>query len=138
MSKFCPKHGDPKELPHMVDHCTCTFPIKLIGELVAVKFEDVGGNIRLPDWKRSMSGTVLSVGPECKSVKDGVRVSFGAAVGMDSVINGESIRIMKEQDLDFVYEDAPLCDQCGTLYVESGEDFCTECLDTIPSPSFHY
>lgn len=81
-----------------------SFPINLLGELVAVQPENPKLDVLLPDWKRSLSGVVLSVGPDCKTVQNGVRVSFGAAVGMDSVLNGAAIRILKEQDLDFVYE----------------------------------
>lgn len=110
MSKFCPKHGDPNELPHMVNHCTCQrqpkFPINLLGELVAVRL-DSGQQLErilLPDWKRSLSGILLGAGPDVKEAKEGDRVSFGAAVGMDSVLSGEAIRILKEQDLDVVYE----------------------------------
>jgi len=89
------------------------FPINLIGELVAVRFEDTPGSkgtelygkrVLLPDWKRSLTGTVLAAGSDVKEAVKGVRVTFGAAVGMDSVFNGQSIRILKESDLDFVYE----------------------------------
>ena len=80
------------------------FPINLIGELLAVKPDDITGSpIKLPDWKRSLSGTVLATGPEVSQIKAGDRVSFGAAVGMDSVLNGTSIRILKEKDLDFAF-----------------------------------
>jgi co-chaperonin GroES (HSP10) len=83
------------------------FPINLIGELIAVrpdeaKFSENG--IRLPDWKRSLSGSILAAGPEVRNVVRGDRVSFGAAVGMDSILNGQEIRILKERDLDFIYE----------------------------------
>lgn len=79
------------------------FPINLIGELIAVKINPQESNIRLPDWKRSLSGLVIASASGVLGVKPGNRVSFGAAVGMDSVFNGQEIRILKEQDLDFVY-----------------------------------
>lgn len=104
MSKFCPKHGDPKELPHTVDHCTCEFPINLIGELIAVRPDLVEGTIKLPDWKRNLSGLVLATAPGARDVRVGDRVLFGAAVGMDSVLQGEAIRILKYDDIDLVYE----------------------------------
>jgi hypothetical protein len=80
------------------------FPINLIGELIAVTPERIQGPIRLPDWKRSLKGTVIARGPDARDVREGEIVSFGAAVGMDSVLAGQEIRILKERDLDFVYE----------------------------------
>lgn len=107
MSKFCPIHGTD-EYPHLVDYCTCAkmsaFPINLIGELLIVRTETPTGTVRLPDWKRSLSGEVISIGPRVLEVRSGDRVSFGAAVGMDSVYSGQEVRILKEKDLDFVYE----------------------------------
>jgi co-chaperonin GroES (HSP10) len=81
-----------------------SFPINLIGELLVVKPEPIQGPIRLPDWKRSLSGIVLAVGPQVRGLSVGAKVFFGAAVGMDSVYAGQEIRILKEQDIDFVYE----------------------------------
>jgi len=81
-----------------------SFPLNLIGELVAVKFDEEKGNIKLPDWKRSFTGTIIAVGPGCREVLPGMQTAFGAAVGMDARIAGSSIRILKEQDLDLVYE----------------------------------
>jgi hypothetical protein len=109
MSKFCPIHGDPNELPHMVNYCTCekkmNFPINLVGELLAVKINHPSTEaVLLPDWKRSLSGVVIATGSDVKGVNDGDLVYFGAAVGMDSVLSGQDIRILKERDLDFVYE----------------------------------
>ncbi len=118
MSKFCPKHGDPSELPHMVDYCTCTpsFPIKLIGDLIAVRPNSPESGVLLPDWKRALNGKVLAVGPEVREAKCGDTVSFGAAVGMDSVFNSTTIRILKEQDLDFVYEETSQVDNFGRKF----------------------
>lgn len=81
------------------------FPINLLGELVAVRPDPAEAEILLPDWKRSLHGTVLAGGPEVREVSKGARVSFGAAVGMDSIFNGQPVRILKEQDLDFIYVD---------------------------------
>lgn len=106
MSKFCPKHGT-EELRHLVNHCTCAskpFSIQLIGELIAVKPDKAEAQILLPDWKRSLTGRVLSVGSSISDIKEGDRVSFGAAVGMDSVYAGREVRILKERDIDFVYD----------------------------------
>lgn len=81
------------------------FPLNLIGELLAVRIDDLKSErISLPDWKRALTGTVLAKGPACRDVDLESKVSFGAAVGMDSVFNGQEIRILKEKDLDFVYE----------------------------------
>lgn len=80
------------------------FPISLIGELLAVKPDPAHiERIQLPDWKRSLSGKVLATGPDATSAVIGDTVYFGAAVGMDSVLSGENIRILKDSDLDFVY-----------------------------------
>jgi 2-keto-3-deoxy-galactonokinase len=68
------------------------FPINLLGELVAVRL-DSGQQLErilLPDWKRSLSGVLLGTGPDVREAKD-------------SVLSGEAIRILKEQDLDLVY-----------------------------------
>jgi co-chaperonin GroES (HSP10) len=80
------------------------FPINLIGELVAVRPNTPESRISLPDWKRALNGEVLAVGPKVRAAKCGDTVYFGAAVGMDSVFSGQEIRILKEQDLDFVYD----------------------------------
>lgn len=81
-----------------------SFPLNLIGELLAVRVDDLKSErISLPDWKRALSGTVLAKGPECRDVNIESKVYFGAAVGMDSVLNGQEIRILKERDLDFIY-----------------------------------
>lgn len=81
-----------------------SFPIKLIGELVAVRLDPVEGPIRLPDWKRVLTGEIIATGPGCTTVQPMLRASFGAAVGMDAQFAGSSIRILKESDLDFVYD----------------------------------
>ena len=81
-----------------------SFPLNLIGELVAILPDSPDHEILLPDWKRTLSGVVIASAEGIKSVVPGDKVVFGAAVGMDSVFNGQSIRILKEQDLDFVYE----------------------------------
>lgn len=82
-----------------------SFPINLIGNLVAIKVEDESSEyVRLPDWARSLSGTVLGCGPKVQELRGTERVSFGAAVGMDAVLNGQNIRIMREPEIDFVYE----------------------------------
>ncbi len=80
------------------------FPINLIGELIAVTIDPVPGTVRLPDWKRALKGTVIARGPDVRDVLEGQTVYFGAAVGMDSVLAGQDIRILKESNLDFVYE----------------------------------
>lgn len=81
------------------------FPLKLIGELIAVRIEEITGTIRLPDWKRSLSGIVIARGSQAKEVQEGDRVFFGAAVGMDSVYNGTDVRILKQDDVDFIHSD---------------------------------
>ena len=93
-----------------------TFPINLIGELLAVKIEPAKAEILLPDWKRSLRGTIISVGQEVVSVRPGDSVSFGAAVGMDSVLAGKEVRILKERDLDFVYEETSQVDNFGRKF----------------------
>lgn len=110
-NKFCPHHGDPEEAKHLVSHCTCTknkkFPINLIGSLVAVKPEELKAEVLLPDWKRSLTGSLIAKGPDVHNVNIGDRVVFGAAVGMDATIAGQAVRILKEENLDFVYEEVP-------------------------------
>ena len=62
-----------------------------------------------------MFGTVLARGPKATSVEQGDRVSFGAAVGMESVLSGQPVRILRDKDLDFVYV-AESDDVSGTEY----------------------
>jgi co-chaperonin GroES (HSP10) len=45
---------------------------------------------------------VLAFGPEAKDVKIGDKVNFGAATGMESVLDGAAIRIMRESEIDFI------------------------------------
>lgn len=82
-----------------------SFPINLIGDLIAVRTEaPTRTSVLLPDWKRSLFGTVLGKGPSVTAVVEGDRVLFGAALGMDSVLNGQEIRILKQDDIDATYE----------------------------------
>jgi co-chaperonin GroES (HSP10) len=75
------------------------FPMQLLGDLVAVQPESTrqASGIILPDWQRSLWGSVLALGPDCTELKIGDRVNFGAASGMESVFNGTAIRIMSEE-----------------------------------------
>lgn len=92
------------------------FSIDLIGNLVAVEYEPASkGRIVLPDWKQSLQGVVLAVGPGAPlyngrlapvQTKVGNRVSFGAAVGMESVYDGKPVRILRDTDIDLVLEAA--------------------------------
>lgn len=89
------------------------FPIELFDDLIAVQYDsEVHSDIALPDWKRSLIGTVVAVGPG-ERLPDGViapmqvclgdRVSFGAAIGMEASLGTKyPIRIMKDRDVDFV------------------------------------
>jgi co-chaperonin GroES (HSP10) len=83
------------------------FSMQLLGDLVAVIPESTrpSGTIILPDWQRSLEGSVLACGPDCTEVKKGDRVQFGAASGMESVFDGAAIRIMREEkDILCVYD----------------------------------
>jgi co-chaperonin GroES (HSP10) len=79
------------------------FPMQLLGELVAVLPEPAAKTkVILPDWQKSLFGRVLAFGPEAKDVKIGDKVNFGAATGMESVLDGAAIRIMRESEIDFI------------------------------------
>jgi hypothetical protein len=80
------------------------FPIELLDELVAVEYVEDKSPIRLPDWKRSLEGRILAIGPSVKEVAVRDKVTFGAAKGMEAVFSGIPIRLLKEQDLDMVLE----------------------------------
>lgn len=83
------------------------FSMLLLADLVAVLPDSVrpAGPILLPDWSRSLTGSVLACGPDCKELKRGDRVQFGAASGMESVFSGAAIRIMSEEkDVLCVYD----------------------------------
>lgn len=81
--------------------------MKLIGDLVAVQCSEENtstGGIRLPDWKRSLHGKVLAIGPDVHEVKKRDTVCFGATKGMESLFKGFPLRIMREDDIDVVLE----------------------------------
>jgi co-chaperonin GroES (HSP10) len=83
------------------------FTHRLLGDLVMVLPESTRrpSGIILPDWQRSLRGSILAVGPDAKEVKKGDTVYFGAASGMESVYDGASVRIMREKDLLVAVED---------------------------------
>jgi co-chaperonin GroES (HSP10) len=88
------------------------FTQRLIGDMVAVQPEvQPRGKILLPDWQRTLRGTVLAIGPGDPLPKGGVRpmmcavgdtVIFGAATGMESQYKGAMIRVMHDTDVDAV------------------------------------
>lgn len=88
------------------------FSMELLDDLVAVLLDEPEtGRVRLPDWQRSLSGRVIGVGPgrplengtrAPMSVAEKDKVSFGAAVGMESMYNGHRIRVMRDKDIDMV------------------------------------
>jgi co-chaperonin GroES (HSP10) len=84
------------------------FPIKLLGDLVAVQPKAVAqrGQVFLPDWSRSLQGSVLAFGPDVRELKKGDTVTFRATSGMESVFNGVAIRIMRADDIDMILEEA--------------------------------
>lgn len=75
------------------------FPLRLLEDFVAVKLESSTqtSTIMLPDWQVSLRGSVLACGPDCKELNVGDLVQFGAASGMDSWLDGDAIRIMREE-----------------------------------------
>ncbi len=87
------------------------FPMELLGELVAVHPDDKHERVKLPDWQRELTGTVIAVGPGRQlangdhapmGVQVGDRVLFGAAVGMESVFDGKPLRVMRDSEIDAV------------------------------------
>jgi co-chaperonin GroES (HSP10) len=78
----------------------------LLGELVMVAPESTRrpSGILLPDWQRSLMGSVLALGPDATDLKKGDIVYFGAATGMESVYCGASVRIMRESEVLCVVE----------------------------------
>jgi chaperonin GroES len=93
------------------------FSQRLLDDLVAVQLLDKAeGVIKLPDWQRTLRGEIIAVGPgrmlplgerapmECSV---GNQVSFAATAGMDSSYGiGTSIRIMRDSDVDAIWEGA--------------------------------
>lgn len=82
------------------------FTGQLLGELVMVAPESTlrPSGIMLPDWQRSLTGSVLAVGPDAKDLKKDDKVYFSAATGMESVYCGAAVRIMRESDILCVEE----------------------------------
>jgi len=77
------------------------FTHRLLGDLVIVLPESTlrPSGIMLPDWQRSLRGSLLAVGPDAKDVKKGDIVFYGAATGIESVYDGAEVRIMREKDI---------------------------------------
>lgn len=85
--------------------------MQLLGELIAVQYEPVKTTVKLPDWKRTLTGVVIACGAGLPSYdgrgnapvvcRVGDRVSFGAAAGMESVYDGQPIRILRDSEVDF-------------------------------------
>lgn len=88
------------------------FPMQLLGELVAVRPDEATeSHVRVPDWERKLTGTVIAIGPGKElrpgllapmSVAPGDKIIFGAAVGMESSFNGKPLRIMRDSEIDVV------------------------------------
>lgn len=91
---------------------TEVFPMDLIGELVAVRPDPpTKSHVILPDWQKALTGTVIAVGPGRElengsrapmSVAVGDRISFGAAIGMESSFQGQPLRVMRDSEIDMV------------------------------------
>jgi chaperonin GroES len=86
--------------------------MQLVGELVAVyPDEPTESHVILPDWQKTLTGTVVAIGPG-KQLRDGAlapmgvavgdKIVFGAAIGMESVFNGKPLRIMRDGEIDVV------------------------------------
>ncbi len=87
----------------------------LLNDLIVVELIDIPqGRIKLPDWTRTLRGTVIAAGPG-KLLNNGKRasmassvgdtVSFAATAGMDSDYGtGRKCRIMRDTDIDAVLE----------------------------------
>jgi chaperonin GroES len=90
------------------------FEQELMGDLIAVLMEDPDPSvIQLPDWQRSLRGKVVAVGPgeplpgggsKPMETKVGDAIVFTATAGMESGYKGESIRIMRDEDVLAVLE----------------------------------
>jgi co-chaperonin GroES (HSP10) len=74
---------------------------RLLGDLVMVLPDSTRrpSGIILPDWQRSLRGSLLACGPDAKDVKKGDVVYFSAATGMESVYAGAAVRVMREKDI---------------------------------------
>jgi co-chaperonin GroES (HSP10) len=83
------------------------FTHRLLGDLVIVLPESTRrpSGIILPDWQRSLRGSLLALGPDAVDVKKGDTVYFGAATGMESVYDGAAVRVMRSKDILCVVED---------------------------------
>ena len=89
--------------------------MKLLEDLVVIRPEETPqARILLPDWQRTLRGTVIAIGPG-KMQEDGTHIPpelkvgdfviFGATAGMESVYAGKNIRTMREDDVDAVIEE---------------------------------
>lgn len=89
------------------------FTQKLIGDMIAVEPETQprGSKVLLPDWRRTLRGVVIAVGPGAPlyngktapmQCQVGDTIVFGAATGMESQYKGVQIRVMRDSDADAV------------------------------------
>jgi co-chaperonin GroES (HSP10) len=83
------------------------FTGRLLGDLVIVLPDSTtrSSGILLPDWQRSLRGSLLALGPDAQDVKKGDTVYFGAATGIESVYGRLSVRIMRVTDILCVVEE---------------------------------
>jgi chaperonin GroES len=113
------------------------FPMNLLGDLVVIRPEETPqAKILLPDWQRSLRGTVIGVGPG-KMLVDGSRVpmelkvgdfvTFGATAGMESIYAGKPIRTMREDDVHMVIEERA---STGELLSKLEHEFLAAMVDS--------
>jgi chaperonin GroES len=91
-----------------------------INDMIVVRMDEdpaAKGRIKLPDWQKYLRGTVIAVGPGKAlytggrgpmSCKVGDKVSFSPTAGMDIDYGsvGASIRMMRDPDVDAIWEAA--------------------------------
>jgi chaperonin GroES len=89
-----------------------TFQQTLLDDFVVVKMiDEIPSRIKLPDWQRTLRGRVVAKGPgrllyngkrTKMACRIGNRVVFAATAGMETSYAGESVRMMRDSDVDCV------------------------------------
>lgn len=65
------------------------------------RIQDVPEGLHLPDQAKDttpIEGTVISCGPECRTLREGMRILYGRYAGHEFEIGGRQLLMLRERD----------------------------------------